>query len=155
MYWLFEEMENLNLSHDELCLVLLIQYLNETQTPITFEILSKKLKVDMEVVDQLLNVLHQKGYIEIEVKASGFDIKIDGIFNLETELHFESNIFDLFENEFKRTLTSSELRRISDWLGMYEQEAIVYALRDASMRSIFNFDYINRILENQENEKKQ
>ena len=67
---------------------------------------------------------------------------------MENELHFESNIFDLFESEFKRPLSSRELQRISEWLHLYDETSITFALRDASMRNILNFDYINRILEN-------
>ena len=28
MYWIFEELENLNLNHTEACLILMIQYFN-------------------------------------------------------------------------------------------------------------------------------
>ncbi len=148
MYWIFEELENLNLDHSEACLILLIQYLNETQTPISISLLKDKMKVEEEKIDSLLDVLHKKGYLDIEVDVKGFHISIDHLFQKENELHFESNIFDLFEHEFKRPLSSSEMRRISDWLGKYEQDTIVYALRDAILRNIHSFDYINRILEN-------
>lgn len=150
MYWIFEELENLNLNHTEACLILLIQYFNETMTPITFELLVKKMKMNEEEIDELLDTLHKKGYLEIEVTPKGFVIDIDGLFRQEDELHFESNIFDLFESEFKRPLSSYELQRISDWLSRYDETTITYALRDASLRNIFNFDYINRILENGE-----
>lgn len=148
MYWIFDEMENLNLDYTELCLILLIQYLNDTQTPISFDILKQKMKKSEEEVDDLFDQLHKKGYLEIEVTPKGFDIRIDGLFQMENELHFESNIFDLFETEFKRPLSSYELQRISGWLEHYDEKNITYALRDASMRSKLNFDYINRILEN-------
>lgn len=154
MYWIFEELENLNLNHTEACLILLIQYLNETDTRITFDLLKNKLRMNEEEVDTILGNLHQKGYLEIEVLPERFSISIDGLFSKENELHFESNIFDLFESEFKRPLSSSELQRISDWLGRYEQETIVLALRDASMRNILNFDYIHRILVNGEQDEK-
>lgn len=155
MYWIFEEMENLNLNHTEACLILLIQYFNDTSTPIQFESLTTKMKMNEEQIDELLDQLHQKGYLEIEVTSKGFEINIDGLFRVEDELHFESNIFDLFESEFKRTLSSSELQRISDWLNRYDEQTITYALRDASLRNVYNFDYINRILENGErNEEK-
>ena len=108
------------------------------------------MKMDEEQIDELLDTLHKKGYLEIEVTPKGFNIDIDGLFRQEDELHFESNIFDLFESEFKRPITSYELQRISDWLNHYDETTITYALRDASLRNILNFDYINRILENGE-----
>ena len=142
MYWIFEEMENLNLSHVELCFVLLIQYLNESNTQIDFDILKNKLKMDEEQVDEMLDKLNQKGYLTLDVTANGFKIDIDGIFKMENEVHFESNIFDLFESEFKRPLSSAELRRISDWLNIYDEQSIKFALRDACLRNKLNFDYI-------------
>lgn len=148
MYWIFEEMENLNLDHTETCLILLIQYLNDTHTLITFDILKNKMRKNEEEIDDLLNQLHQKGYLTIEVTPKGFEINIDGLFQMENELHFENNLFDLFESEFKRPLSPYELQRISDWLNRYDETTITYALRDASLRNILNFDYINRILEN-------
>ena len=78
MYWIFEELENLNLNHTEACLILMIQYFNETMTPITFESLVKKMKMDEEQIDELLDTLHKKGYLEIEVTPKGFNIDIDG-----------------------------------------------------------------------------
>lgn len=150
MYWIFEEMENLNLTHIEMCFILYIQYCNETNTIINFETLTKKMKMNEEQIDELLDTLHQKGYLEIQVNSKGFEINIDGLFRLEDELHFESNIFDLFESEFKRPLSSLELQRISDWLNRYDETTITYALRDASLRHKLHFDYINRILENGE-----
>ncbi|WP_294560979.1 DnaD domain protein [uncultured Traorella sp.] len=148
MYWIFEEMENLNLTHTQLCLILLVQYLNETHSLISFDVLKNKLNKSEEEIDDLLDQLHQKGYLQIDVTPQGFDINIDGLFQMENELHFEKNIFDLFESEFKRPLSPYELQRISDWLNTYDERSITFALRDASMRNILNFDYINRILEN-------
>ncbi|MGN1343739.1 MAG: DnaD domain-containing protein [Traorella sp.] len=148
MYWIFEEMENLNLDYAELCFVLLIQYLNETSTPINFDVLKTKLRMNENQIDEILDNLNQKGYLSLNVTSEGFKIDIDGIFRMENELHFESNIFDLFESEFKRPLSSSELRKISDWLNIYDEKNIMFALRDASLRNILSFDYINRILEN-------
>lgn len=148
MYWIFEELENLNLDHTEACMILLIQYLNETNSKITFDILTKKLQLNEEEIDNILSTLNKKGYLDIEVNVHGFLISIDGLFNQENELHFESNIFDLFENEFKRPISQPELQRISEWLGNYSEDTIKFALRDASMRNILNFDYIDRILIN-------
>ena len=155
MYWIFEELENLNLTHTEICFILLIQYFNETNTKINFEEIKNKMKMNDEQIDELLDRLNQKGYLSLSVDANGFNIYIDGLFTMENEIHFESNIFDLFESEFKRPISSVELRRISDWLNQYDEKEIMFALREASLRNIFNFDYINRILENGElNEEK-
>ena len=71
--------------------------------------------------------------------------------NVECRMKNENdNVFGLFETEFKRPLSSSELIRLSDWINQYDEEQVVLALRSASIQKVFNFDYINRILENQQ-----
>lgn len=153
MYWIFEEMENLNLNETELNLILLIQYLNETSTPITFEVLKTKLRRREDEIDDLLDQLNKKGYLTIEVTVKGFEINIDGLFRMESETHFEKNLFDLFENEFKRPLSPTEVQRLSDWLSEYDETTITFALREASLRNVLNFNYIHRILENGANDE--
>lgn len=62
------------------------------------------------------------------------------------------NVFDLFEDEFKRTISSNEMIRLSDWLTHYGEEKVIFALRNASIQNVLNFDYIDKILQNQEHE---
>lgn len=45
------------------------------------------------------------------------------------------DLFELFENEFKRPLTQIELQRLSDWSREYDQQLIVYSLREASINN--------------------
>ena len=55
-------------------------------------------------------------------------------------------MFDLFESEFGRPLSQTELQRMSDWLENYDQKLIGYALREAVTYDRKSFDYIDRIL---------
>lgn len=148
MAWIFEELENLNLTPTETIMILTIQYFNQTQTPITFDLLSAKCHLSEEEVDEMLDVLSQKGYVEVDFTGNGFAFTIDGIFKKSEEIHFDSNLFDLFESEFKRTLSSTELQKLSDWSRTYSEETIKFALRDASLREKLSFNYIQQILIN-------
>lgn len=56
------------------------------------------------------------------------------------------DLFELFENEFKRPLTQIELQRLSDWSREYDQQLIVYSLREASINNAYSFNYIDKIL---------
>ena len=58
----------------------------------------------------------------------------------------EPSLFELFENEFKRPLTQIELQRLSDWSREYDQQLIVYSLREASINNAYSFNYIDKIL---------
>lgn len=56
------------------------------------------------------------------------------------------SLFDEFETEFARPLSSSEMQRLSSWLDVYDQQLILYALYEASVYEKRSLDYIERIL---------
>lgn len=56
------------------------------------------------------------------------------------------SLFELFETEFQRPITQVELVRLSDWSREYDQQLIIYALREAVIKEAFNFNYIDKIL---------
>lgn len=56
------------------------------------------------------------------------------------------DLFEIFETEFKRPLTQIELQRLSDWSREYDQQLIVYSLREASINNAYSFNYIDKIL---------
>lgn len=58
----------------------------------------------------------------------------------------ELPLFELFETEFKRPLSQVELQRLSDWSREYDQQLIVYSLREASINNAYSFNYIDKIL---------
>lgn len=66
--------------------------------------------------------------------------------NKINELTKELPLFELFETEFKRPLTQIELQKLSDWSREYDQQLIVYSLREASINNAFSFNYIDKIL---------
>ena len=55
-------------------------------------------------------------------------------------------LFDEFETEFARPLSSSEMQRLSSWMDVYDQQMILYALYEAGVYDKRSLDYIERIL---------
>lgn len=147
--WVLEEYEHLSLTSDEGMLVLFILFLNRHHQPIDYQILSEKLKMDVNQIDSILTSLHAKGYLDIVPKSTGIDFDLSGMFKDEKKtLSFESSLFELFETEFKRPLTSREMQMLSEWMQSYDYKLIRYALREASINSKWNFNYIDKILMN-------
>ena len=151
--WLFEQMENLDLTSEELLVVLCIDYMNEFKQFIDIASLSKKLKMDGSDVDDLLNNLIAKGYVRMEMGNRCMLFNIDRVFLQKEddqpchENEFK-NLFVLYENEFKRPLSQRESETLSEWIALYDLKLIEYALREAIIYNSVNFNYINKILIN-------
>lgn len=65
----------------------------------------------------------------------------------ETKKEASKNVFDLFEQEFGRTLTSMEYEIINGWLdGEFQEEMVVLALKEAVYNGVSNLRYIDKIL---------
>lgn len=63
---------------------------------------------------------------------------------------YECSLFELFESELARTISSSECQRLAEWSEQYDDQLIRYALRESLIQGKRNFDYIDRILMNWE-----
>lgn len=151
--WLMEQMEHLDLTSNELLVVLCIDYMNEFNQFIDIATLAKKLKMDGNVVDLLLNDLINKGYLRMEMGNRCMLFNIDRVFMQKEDTKPCSsnefkNLFQLYENEFKRPLSQRESETLSEWIEIYDLKLIEYALREAIIYSSVNFAYINKILMN-------
>lgn len=146
--YILDHLQELSISSDELLVILLIDFMNEHQLPLTHGSLAAKMKLDSDEIDELLSRLSAKGYMNLEFKDGKINFVIDGVFegNNEKTMNFDQSLFDLFESEFGRPLSQSELQTMADWLGEYEQKLIGYALREALTYDKKSFHYIDRIL---------
>lgn len=146
--WILEHLEELSLSSEETLMILLVDFMNEHNVNISHGVLAEKLKKTSDEIDNLLSVLSSKGFLQIGYQDKKIAFSIDGVFASQEEksLAFDASLFDVFESEFGRPLSQIELQRMSDWMQMYEQKLIQYALREAVMFDKKSFDYIDRIL---------
>lgn len=146
--YILDHFEDLNLSCEEGMAIMLIDFMNQHNIPVSHGILASKMKKETSQIDDLLSNLTKKGYLEITYQDKKIAFKIDGIFDLPkpTGMDFDESLFDLYESEFARPLSQVELQRMSEWMAQFDQKLIVYALREALLYDKRSFDYIERIL---------
>lgn len=147
--YILDNLPKLDISHSELVVVLSIILLQEQGYIVSVESIINQTGMSLVEVDEVVTILAGKRYLEIEVKDSAVDFNVDNIFNLKTENNLDaSDLFKIFEEEFSRLLTQKELVKLNQWQKDYSRDEIIDALRAASIMNKFNFNYINRILEN-------
>ncbi len=117
------------------------------------------LNMDEKDILIILTTLQDKGLLEIKVIKNNEgimeeQISLDNLYN-KLALHYiekkeeksKSNIYEAFEHEFGRTLSSMEYEIITGWLeSNYKEDIIVEALREAVYNGASNLRYIDRIL---------
>ncbi|MEG0176502.1 DnaD domain-containing protein [Anaerorhabdus sp.] len=148
--WILENLEVLGLSLQETVLVLLIDFFNANQIQVTMDALSKKTGLTQTEVDKVLSILVAKKYLEIRATNRQVSFILDGLFDTEvakTQNALNSSLFDLFETEFARPLSNSEMMKLSDWVKTMDSKLVVYALREASMYQKISMNYIQKILQ--------
>lgn len=94
--------------------------------------------VNQAVTKQEPMVNHKEEYKELKNK----DLKDNKQINNQEK----PSLFELFEDEFKRPLTQVEMKRLFDWQQEYDEQLVVYALREASINKKWSFNYIGQIL---------
>ncbi|MDO4432138.1 MAG: DnaD domain protein [Aerococcaceae bacterium] len=173
---LLKHYKQLALSADEFVLIVyILAQLNPYHATTEIDTLSDMLGWELSEVMDVLNELMTKQLVAIELieTTSGkksehvtlrplFD-KIESFSNKTEALGTDSTIQDVtapqtselvvyVEKTFGRVLTASELDMMNQWLvrDNYEIGLIREAIKEATLRNIFNFKYIDRILLNWE-----
>lgn len=146
--WILEHLDTLTLSCEEVLVILLIDYMNEHHLAVRHDSLAQKLSLDSDRIDDILSNLSVKGYLTIDYHKGQIQFDIDGVFEDDTKrgTTFDVSLFELFESEFARPLSQMEVTRLSEWVSLYPQKLITYALREALVGDHKSFDYIDRIL---------
>jgi DNA replication protein len=144
--WVLDHLGTLNLSAEEALTVLELVHFNDLKRHISLDSLSKASGLSLEKIDKAMAGLSRKGYLIIKINKQEVAYIIDGLFEDKTILTNDTDLIDLFQKEFKRTLSSTEMDKINDWLTRLDRAFIVHALREALMHNKVNFTYIDRIL---------
>lgn len=140
-------------------LIVLIYLINSNNTLYNPKAISDELKLPLNNVLELINNLITKGIISVDVKTIGKikeeHLNLDVLYqrlafiviNGTTEEKPSSNIYDIFEQEFGRTLSPIEYELISSWLEQdFNEELIVLALKEAVFNGVTHLRYIDKIL---------
>ena len=78
--WILDHLKELSLTIEEIMVVLMIDFMNEYQIPITHGILADKLKKDSDEIDDILSHLSAKGYLALQFQNGKILFNIDGVF---------------------------------------------------------------------------
>ncbi|HHT38742.1 MAG TPA: DnaD domain protein [Mollicutes bacterium] len=153
--YLIRNYKDLGLNELEMILMSIIM---QEDSLIDYTKLSSYLNVSEQDVLLFINNLYEKGLLEIKVIKNDEGVmeehvSIDNFYNklalimIGEESTQETNIYEVFEREFGRTLSSMEYEIISGWLeSNYQEEVIIEALREAVYNGASNLRYIDKIL---------
>ena len=165
-YILLEFYKYLNLTEDEVMVILMINHLlSQGNELINSEILSLKMNMSNDKIDNVLSKLFTKGYIEFITKDDKLYTSIDKIKSIlvkcfeksvftDEELkeneeldQIRKEVFSIFQKEFNRSLTPIEINKIEMWITDGVKKEIIFdSLKDARNRRHLSINYIDKII---------
>lgn len=123
---------------------------------------SRDLNIEMMEVMEYIGLLTDKHFIKVEVLKNEKGLMeevviLDEFYNRlsliaidevnSTSNSDNSNIFEIIEKEFGRTLSPIEYEIIKAWLdGGFSEELIKEAIKEATLNNVSNLRYIDKIL---------
>ena len=159
--YLLKNYKELNIKIDEF---IFLMYLYNLGDKFLFDPnkFSNDLGIDTTSIMNYIGILSDKNLIRVEVLKNDKNVmeeivSLDNFYNKITCLTIgevtketdnkDSNIFELIEKEFGRTLNSNEYEIIKAWLdNNYNEELIREALKEATRNNVSNIRYIDKIL---------
>ncbi|MFV0249686.1 MAG: DnaD domain-containing protein [Bacilli bacterium] len=156
---LLKSYKNLNISCEEF--IVLIYIMNDNSDNFNPKAIREYLGLTLENVLNIIDSLTSKDIIKIEIRKINNIreefINIEFLYRKlayiamnEKEIELskkETTIFDLFEQEFGRTLSPMEYEIINGWLdASFKEDLIIHALKEATYNGVSNLRYIDKIL---------
>lgn len=150
---LLNNYKKLKLSEVELVILIFLINSREYNPKSIADFMDIKLPLLLEMISQL----EEKGIIKIELQSiNGINTEIcnmDGLYEKlslmimkKEDKKIDKTIYDIFESELGRTLSSIEYELIGDWLNNNSEEILRLALKEAVYNGVSNFRYIDRII---------
>ena len=151
--WILTNLPTLSLSMSEAFLLCMLDYMQENREDINLKTLSYHTNTSEKEVDQVLSSLMQKGYVDVITSHGKIEFDLTGVFEAhQRSVQVSTDIFKLFEVEFKRLLSEKEMVQLNQWSRLYSDELIIYALREALLNQKLSFFQIDKILTRWKNE---
>lgn len=147
--------KKINITDSEFIIIIyLINQINDIYNP---KQMGNDLGLSINEILELINSLCEKNILKIDIKKvnniRSEVINLDSLYEkiafslTQVENKKESNLFDLFETEFGRTLSPMEFEIINGWLETgYSEELIKLALKEATYNGVSNLRYIDKII---------
>lgn len=140
-------------------LIVLIYLYNDHDISFNPKKISDGLNITLPEVLEAIDHLSSSGILSIQLtKNNGVreeQVVLDGLYekmaylilNEEEKENKSKTIYDLFEQEFGRTLSPMEYEIIGGWRDAgFEQDVIILALKEATYNGVSNLRYIDKIL---------
>ena len=149
---LIKNYRKLNISDSELILLI---YLINTTDVFNPKQIAKDLNFKLNEVMEIFNSLIEKNIIKIDIINKSVREEIINLDELYNKLAFvivndktkeSSNLFDVFEKEFGRTLSPMDYEIITDWQKDFDDKLILLALKEAVFNNVTNLRYIDKII---------
>ena len=150
--WLLKNFDKLNISNDEILVLLLINFYNENNLEIKYEDLAAKLGINTNKLDEIFADLTSKHYLHIDVNEKGIAYSIDEVFEFDVAKYEEienEDIYKTLEDFLSKPLTPIERMKVSDLLNTYDENSIFDAVRIAEGYRKYNLAYVESILRNE------
>lgn len=149
---LLKNYKKLNIDEKEF---ILLMYLINTDNSFNPKQISKDLDYDLNEAMNIINSLIEKDILKIDIVNNKVREEIINLDELYKKLAFtlinetkskKTNLFDIFESEFGRTLSPIEYETISDWQKDFSDELILLALKEAVFNGVNSLRYIDKII---------
>lgn len=136
--------------------LILIIYLINTEISFNPKQICSDLNFDLAELMETITSLTEKDLLKIQIinkKVREEVINLDELYNKlaflivnDQEKENNSNIFDVFEKEFGRTLSPMDYEIIASWQKEFNDELILAALKEAVFNGVTNLRYIDKII---------
>lgn len=151
---LFNHYRNLNITDQECIILIYLMNMDDIFNP---KQMSQNLKMPLEEVLQAIASLTEKGVLKIDIvnkKVREEHVNLTPLYeklaftiiNEEEKQENKTNLFDIFEKEFGRTLSPMDYEIIKDWQSEFTDELILLALKEAVFNGVTNLRYIDKII---------
>ena len=153
---LFFKYQELNMTLEELHFI--IYLMNTKDLAFNPKKFSSDLGTSMPEVLELVNNLMNQDLLSLDLRKEGNIrneyLNLDKLYNKlsflvinEEKKESSTNLFDVFEKEFGRTLSPIEYELINGWLdNEFSEELVKAALKEAVYNGVSNLRYIDKIL---------
>ena len=159
--YIYKKYKSFNINLDEF---IFLMYLCSKGNGLVFDPanFSKELNMKLEEIMEITSNLSDKNLLKVEViksekKIMEEIIKLDDFYNKLSLVAIDdinsskesdkTNIFEIIEKEFGRTLSPIEFEIIQAWIDNgISEEIIVEALKEATFNGVSNLRYIDKIL---------
>lgn len=149
-YYVLEHVAELNLTSDEVIVLLFLRYLSETQQEVVLEHVSKAINLSLITISKIIDSLLEKKMISISYNNGEIEYNTNEIFKVleRKENNQVAAIFRKIEVGFKRIISQKEVEKINDLLKTYDPNLVEYALRETLLQEVDSLAYMEKILMN-------